>query len=175
VLLVIPSGQNVKDLGQSSNGFYKVQFDGVSGWAHSDFLTTTTGAGNPSITGTASTTTSVNFRKGPSTADQVIKVLPKYTEVEISQSTYDGFTYVEYQGQSGWIYSDFLAVHDEVPVETLKTTSALNLREEANTSSKVILVMPKGAKVYAGSQYANGFRMVTYNNSTGWAYEEFLA
>lgn len=53
-------------------------------------------------------------------------------------------------------------------------TSALNLREMPNTSSKVLKVMPQGAKVTAMAQSENGFRSVVYGEIRGWAHEDYL-
>ena len=35
--------------------------------------------------------------------------------------------------------------------------------------------MPAGAVVQIGDQSANGFRLVSYNGTGGWAYEAYLA
>ena len=57
---------------------------------------------------------------------------------------------------------------------TLKATAALNLRSGPSTSHKVRLVIPKGAHVFDHGNVKNGFRQVTYNNTRGWAYAQYL-
>jgi uncharacterized protein YgiM (DUF1202 family) len=54
------------------------------------------------------------------------------------------------------------------------TTTALNLREEANATSRVLAVMPKGAKAFRGDVIANGFLGVTYKGISGWAHMDYL-
>jgi uncharacterized protein YraI len=57
----------------------------------------------------------------------------------------------------------------------LKATVNLNLREQPSTSAKVIVVIPKGAKVALVSGKAkNGFRHVSLKGATGWAYGDYL-
>jgi len=174
ILLVIPKGALAYDLGTSKNGFIKVEYDGVAGWAHGKYLTSTTAVNAPVIIGISNTTRSVNFRSGPSMSHEIIAVLPKYTQVDLSDTVQTGFTFVEVDGVSGWIYTEYLAGLGVQPT-FLTTTSALNLRSQPNTGATVILVIPQGASVEAGDQKSNGYRMVTYKNDTGWAYEAYLA
>jgi hypothetical protein len=62
VLLVMPGGATVKDLGSSKNGFINVEYQGTAGWAHGAYLVPTNSDLAPPITGEAVTTSSVNFR-----------------------------------------------------------------------------------------------------------------
>jgi len=57
---------------------------------------------------------------------------------------------------------------------TLITSSALNLRSGPGTSYKVRLVIPKSAHVFDHGNVKNGFRQVTYNNTRGWASDQYL-
>lgn len=54
------------------------------------------------------------------------------------------------------------------------TTSALNLRASASTSSKILLTMPQGAKVIVQST-SNGWSKVTYNGTEGYASADYLS
>src|SRR4051794_5860322 len=52
---------------------------------------------------------------------------------------------------------------------------ALNLREQPNTSSRVLAVMPNGARVHVkGDGQQDGFVPVTYGEQEGWAWAEYL-
>ena len=55
-----------------------------------------------------------------------------------------------------------------------RTTTSLNLRASASTSSKVLAVMPKGTVVGVTGSAKNGFLPVTWNGTSGWAYEDYL-
>lgn len=55
-----------------------------------------------------------------------------------------------------------------------RTTTALNLRAQANTSSKVLAVMPKGTVISVTGNGKNGFLPVTWDNKSGWAYEDYI-
>ncbi len=50
----------------------------------------------------------------------------------------------------------------------------MNLRAEPSTSARILTVMPSGARVMLLDGYSNGFRKVSYNGLTGWAYTAYL-
>ena len=54
-------------------------------------------------------------------------------------------------------------------------TTDVNLRSRSNTSSAVILVVPKGAVVTLNGRRENGFEDVSYQGSAGWIYADYLA
>jgi uncharacterized protein YraI len=181
VILVMPKGAAVEYLSESKNGFMKVAYQGTSGWAYADYLEVTNGGSDdpPVVLGYAVTTSSVNFRSGPSTGHDILKVLAKGTQVEYTDLERYGFRYVVYKGQGGWIYEDYLSFggsgNDDYPAD-FKTLSSVNLRAEPNTNAKVITTVPAGAIVtdYDGVM-ANGFRGVDYKGKVGWIYDAYLA
>jgi uncharacterized protein YraI len=107
VLLVIPKGAVVSDLGTSQNNFVKVKYNGKTGWAHMDFLGPTN-ATKPVWIGTGKLTSNVNFRKGPSTNDQVIEVLKKGRVIDITDGLWEGFRYVSVDGRNGWVFDEYI-------------------------------------------------------------------
>ncbi len=116
VILVMPDGARVQLTGESSNGFLGVVYQGASGWAAARYLDTGTGAAEqPSSSlptgsggGSATTTTALNLRAGPSTADQVLVVMPAGASVELSGDQQNGFLGDIYNVQRGWAYGDYV-------------------------------------------------------------------
>ena len=176
IILVLPQGAKVQDLGGNKNGFRQVSYKGTEGWASLSFLVVDGGQGaDPVISGTAVTTASVNFRSGPSTGHKVLRVLAKGTRVETSLTVQSGFRYVIQNGLAGWVYDDFLAVEGDSPPEgTLVTTTALNLRAEPSLSAKVLTVMPSGSRVKPTGQGSGQFAEVVYGSLKGWAATAYL-
>jgi uncharacterized protein YraI len=175
IILVMPKGVTVTNLGAVKNGFAKVSYKGTEGWASLDFLIATYGSQDPVLLGSAITTTAVNLRSGPSTSNQVLRVLAAGASVQTSDTVKNGFRYVVHDGLAGWVYDTYLkAGEDSPPAGTLVTTTALNLRAEPNTNAKILTVMPEGTKVTpTGKGYA-GFVQVVYGNLTGWAAGAYL-
>jgi len=175
VMLVIPSNTVVSYLRESKYGYYKVRYESTVGWAHADFLEETdAGEEIPVPVGTARTNDTVNFRNGPSTSARVIQVLPPNTKVDVFDIWRNGFRMVGYAQVTGWIYADFLGVQSGPLGGYVRTTTTLNLREEPNTSSRILAVMPKNAQAFRGDQIANGFLGITYNGIFGWAHMDYL-
>jgi SH3-like domain-containing protein len=177
ILAVMPANTLVANLGQSSNGFSKVQYNGIVGWAYSSYLTDV-GGGQPEYTwlGDAKTTSAVNFRNEPSTSGGIIYVIAQGKIVTISDWVENGYRFVDAQGSRGWIYDDYLApVDEETGPLNFKTTTAVNLRANPSTSAKIKMVVPAGKTVIDYDLVmSNGFRGVDYNGNVGWIYDAYL-
>jgi N-acetylmuramoyl-L-alanine amidase len=177
VLAVLSKGTVVGYLGERKNGFLAVSHNGQSGWAYESYLEWVDDTNpDPVIIGTAIVAASANFRSGPSTSHQVLHVLAKGTEVQITDTVQNGYRYAVVGGQAGWIYDSLLAPAGGEGPGVFFTTAAVNLRSKPSTSSSVITVVPAGAKVLDYDfVMSNGFRGVDYNNGTvGWIYDAYL-
>jgi uncharacterized protein YraI len=181
VITVMPQGAQVSVTGEAQNGFFPVVYNGKSGWAFGTYLSI--GAGT---TGSATTTTDLNLRVGPSYSDRVILVMPQGATVTLTGNSQNGFVSVAYQGRDGWAHSSYLSdgggssseaapAASAAPSDTARTTSALNLRSGPGTGNSVILVMPSGATVSVTGGAQNGFYPVTYNGRSGWASGAYLS
>lgn len=165
--------------GGSANGYrwYKVRVlaTGKEGFVAASLLSAPDGGtgSDPIIIGSARTTTNVNLRSGPSTSNQVLRVVAAGATVQISNTVRTGFRYVIHNGLAGWIADQYLTTGSSSG-ETFTTTAALNLRAEPSLSARVLLVMPEGATVQAGSRGSGQFRQVTYKGTTGWAATAYL-
>jgi SH3-like domain-containing protein len=178
ILAVIPVNTLVRNEAQSSNGFFKVSYDGKTGWAFADYLEGFTGDDNADVNwiGDAQTTAAVNFRYEPTTSSAVIVVIAKGKTVEISDWVQNGYRFVDAQGATGWIYDDYLGPVDQGsgPL-SFKTTTAVNLRSNPSTSATVLKVIPAGKTVIDYDLVmSNGYRGVDYNGTVGWIYDDYL-
>jgi hypothetical protein len=61
-----------------------------------------------SITQQADITQDVNFRKGPSTNDEVIRQLKQGDKVTLTGEVSGGWTQITHNGEKGWVSSEFL-------------------------------------------------------------------
>jgi SH3-like domain-containing protein len=176
VLAVLPKGTIVGYLGDLENGFYGVSYNGQSGWAHGDYLEWVADSNpEPVIIGSAIVNSSANFRSGPSTSHQVISVFAKGTRVDITDTVQNGYRFVVSGSLVGWIYDSLLSPEGGEGPGVFFTTAAVNLREKPNTSSKVIKIVPAGAKVLDYDfVMSNGFRGIDYNGTVGWIYDAYL-
>jgi uncharacterized protein YraI len=196
VKLVMPAGSRVDIVNRSQNGYWKVVYQGVRGYAHGDYLDVGGGSssgggggGNVSTggrTGSASVLSSLNLRAGPSTSDRVLAVMPTGATITLTGESSNGFLKATYNGTTGWAYADYVGTSgsagdspDADPgsgnAGSASTTSSLNLRSGPNTSSRVLLVMPSGASVTLTGESSGGFLGVTYRGTSGWASSTYLS
>lgn len=195
VKLVMPAGATVEIVNKSQNGYYKVIYQGVRGYAHGDYLRIGSSGGSNGggtsgggATGGARTTSSLNLRSGPSTSDQVLLVMPPGASVSLTGQSSNGFLELTYQGTTGWASSSYISTSGgggnsdggstdpgSGDAGTAYTTSSLNLRSGPSTSDRVLLVIPSGAAVTLTGTSQNGFSGVTYNGTRGWASSTYLS
>lgn len=185
VLRIVPSGATIGVSSTVQNGFRYVSHQGLTGWMADAYIGSGSGNGDggsqpdPTISGEAWTITAVNLRSGPSTSNQVLRVVPTDAKIGVSTTVQNGFRYVSYQGQAGWMADAYISFSNGNgnggPVPAYQTTTAdLNLRAEPSLSAKVLLVMPTGSKVTPNGALSNNFAQVKYNGTTGWASIDYL-
>jgi uncharacterized protein YraI len=116
VILVMPGGAQVNLLGESSNGFVKVTYNGSTGWAYGTYIQTggsSSGSNSGSNSASGGTATifdgALNLRSGPGTGYGVLLVMPNGATVTLTGETSGGFSKVTYNGTTGWAYSGFLS------------------------------------------------------------------
>ena len=192
VILVMPAGASLKITGSYNKGFYPVRYQGTKGWAAADYLTAGGGSSSGSdgggsvsnsATGSATVTSSLNLRAGPSTGDAVLAVMGAGAVVTLTGQASNGFVSVNYQGTDGWAYESYLGAGgdasapsvDSGPSGSAYTTTSVNLRSGAGTSYSVITVVPSGAAVSLTGSSSNGFYSASYNGSNGWLYASYVS
>jgi uncharacterized protein YraI len=125
----------------------------------------------------ATATDDLNLRKGPNLGDAVLLVIPAGSTVlrAVSGDT-NGYAPVTYGGVAGWAATAYLVGGGfDGGLAELTVTADLNLRAGPSLGDAVLRVMPAGSTVLRGDQVVNGFRLVTFQGTTGWAFEEYLA
>jgi uncharacterized protein YraI len=88
---------------------------------------------------------------------------------------------VSYNGEFGWVHSDFLIMDYEgeadIPVSTGMgtATTTVNLRAGAGTGYEVLAVVPEGASIelYAGP--AGSWARVRYDGQFGYIHSDYVA
>lgn len=190
VLAVMPAGATVTLTGQNANGFSSVVYNGASGWAFAEFLSSGGAPAPPPSpapgAGSAIVTSSLNLRAGPSTGDAVLAVMPGGATVTLTGENSNGFSGVVYNGTTGWAFAAYLSTSGAPapnpnpnpppnPGGSATTTSSLNLRAGPSTVDAILLVMPAGAAVQTTGAAQNGFYPVIYNGTSGWASGDYLS
>lgn len=184
VLLVMPSGASVSTTGSTQNGFSQLTYQGTTGWASSQYLSSDPQSSSSSGTVISNAWViggSLNLRSSASTSSSVLLVMPNNAQVGVTGSPQNGFTPVRYNGTNGWASSQYLSSTQAGSNSGTVISNAwviggsLNLRSSASTSSSVLLVLPNNAQVGVTGSPQNGFTPVRYNGTNGWAYSQYLS
>lgn len=148
------------------------------------------------VVGSMSTTDALNMRSGPGTGYTIITTVANGNTVEIMGDPQNGYYPARYGGNKGWMHGTWLtgsgsstpaptpAPSEPAPAPggssnlgpgvNARTTTRLNLRTEANTSSTIITTLVNGATVSITGEAQNGFYPVQYGQNSGWMHGEWL-
>ncbi|MGD9711406.1 MAG: SH3 domain-containing protein [Thermomicrobiales bacterium] len=177
VILVVPQGGVVTDLGTFQNNYRKVSYKGSTGWVSMDYLIVSDGGGNVpgDFVGGSKTISAANLRSGPGTNNSVLRVVPAGAVVQTSLQTRNGFRYVSHNGLAGWIFDELLVAQpDGESPNSLTTTAWLNLRAEPSLSARILKVLAPGTLVSNLGQGSNGFVKISSGQTVGWASAAYL-
>lgn len=108
-LAQIPLGQAVSYLGDAGNGFYKINYDGLIGYALAQYLSSQ--SPNSARYGTVvNCRQSITLRVAPSVQAEEIIQMPLGARVRFLGSAANDFYKVEYQGMTGYALRAYIAL-----------------------------------------------------------------
>ena len=188
VITTLSKGTTVAVLNNSSS-WYKVSVNGKEGYVSGEYLTGTTATNVALGTGTVKCSSSVNFRSAPNTSSTSYGELKNGTKVNVVGVS-SGWYKVPYNGKTGYIHTDYstlasssagtaIAPSNTVTsttgtAGTVKCSSSVNLRSEANTSSSILAELKNGTAVTVVST-ANGWCKVTCSGKTGYIKQDYVS
>jgi uncharacterized protein YraI len=193
IIAEIPAGASLEVTGYSSNGYFPVNYNGRSGFAHGAYLMA---GGGSAVSGGGATGAArvidgaLNLRSGPGTSYPVIAVMPGGSPVELTGESGNGFLGVVYNGTRGFAFADYLSASGasgedsgsagsvpvgDTTVGSATVTSALNLRSGPGTAYPVLIVMQRGAGVELRGDPQGGFHPVAVAGMRGWASGDWLS
>lgn len=169
---------------QQNANWVEISFNGKRGWVSSQFVTiskkTQTASPSPSGTKTGKVkATSLNVRNKPSTSASTIGSLKKHASVSITGT--DGeWLEIRFNGQRGWVHSDFISTETEKQPEKTGqtgkvTASSLNVRSSGSLNGKVIGSVAKNTEVTI-LESANSWLHIQYSgNKKGWVSSSYVS
>lgn len=106
----IPLGASVSFVEQAENGFYKVIYNGTTGYALASYLAPEAGGGSEagSRMVVVNCKESITLRKTPSTRGEEFCQIPLGAEVEYLGTAENGFYTVKYNGFTGYALASYL-------------------------------------------------------------------
>lgn len=127
--------------------------------------------------GGATTTTAVNFRKGPGTGYGIIATLPAGAQVVVSSESGGGWSKVVYNGTTGYISSDYLKFADELTGSFGTGTinaSYVRMRSTPGTDGSILGTYNAGTAMTV-TGVNGGWYQVSYNGVTGYVRSDYMS
>lgn len=179
---------------EKQGSWYKVVLNGKEGWIYADYVKESSSNGTLASRSSANGVVigrSVYVRKGAGASYSIITSLKRNASVKVLGKSSNGwYQVVLSNGVQGWMSGQYLKVSGTVStISSSSTTSSrgsvssvpgwvianggLSLRQEANTSSQRIKVIPNGSQVTIISD-KNGWYQIKWGNYSGWAYAKYI-
>ena len=109
-LAQIPLGQAVSYLGDAGNGFYKINYDGLIGYALSQYLSSQSPNNSARYGTVVNCRQSITLRTAPSIHAEEIIQMPLGARVRFLGDAANDFYKVEYQGMTGYALRAYIAL-----------------------------------------------------------------
>ncbi len=204
-------GDTITEVESYDDGWSKVEYKGESGYVKTEFLEAAPEAEEPEApapeegeeteepeeteeegSGQATAqnrethvTDSVNVRTEASTESSRVALAYKGDAITEVESYDNGWSKVEYKGQTGYVKTEFLEQGDapadqeqsgEAVAQNRQTRvrDTVNVRTEASTESARVALAYKGDQITQVESYDNGWSKVEYKGQAGYVKTEFL-
>jgi len=200
-LSVLYGGEGITRTGICDNGWSRVDYNGSSAYIKSEYLTSVEPA-VPAVEEAEETTevvyatAGVNVRVAASTSSDIKGVLVIGASVTRTAES-DGWSRVEYNGETCYVKSDYLSsekpvvetpqqVQTEQPAqkpsgpavtdvdETVYATDGVNIRKSYTTSSDKIGSLAAGSSIRRTGKLDNGWSRVEWSGNVGYINSDYL-
>lgn len=158
-----------------SGAWYKVSYNGTSGYVHSDYLSLSgaTGGGE-STSGTNGSVkgSDVRMRSGPGTNYSILGTYQNGTALTIT-GTENGWTKVTIGGTSGYIRSDYVSGGGADSKTGYIKGTGVRMRSGASTTSSILGVYNTGTSMTITGESGNWYK-VSYNGKDGYVSKDYM-
>jgi uncharacterized protein YraI len=199
IVTTMPAGATVTVNGSPEGAFYPVSYNGMSGYAHGDWLSIGGGGSAPPVsgggpTGNATVTSALNLRSGPSTGNSVLTVMPAGASVTLTGESSGGFYGVVYNGISGFAHSDWISAGGSAPApapsnpgsgsapvgdtavgSATVTAYALNVRSGPSTGYSIVSTVTSGQVIDIMGDPQGGFYPMRAGGVKGWVSGDYIS
>lgn len=185
---VIAAGTSVTVTDKSDSSWYKVTVNGKTGYMFREYVklnnestgSTQTSSGS---TYSATTTAGVYLRSGKGTNYSTLALLPKSTTVTVTDTSSSGWYGVSYNGQSGYISSQYLALSESASsaesttstsTASAWTTAGVYLRSGRSTDSAAVALLNQYTPVTITDTSDSNWYGVTADGKSGYIYSKYV-
>ena len=176
----IPLGAAVSYIESAENGFYKINYNGKTGYSLASYLSTSKPSAGASYVAVPAQTTTYGYETYyvvNCKQSITLRTSPSTEAGEISAAS-NGFYYISYNGNTGYALASYLSsssggsYYDTCRVVNCK--QSITLRPGPDVDSGEICQIPLGATVSFVGTAANDFYEIYYMGNHGYALASYL-
>lgn len=185
VVTCLPRGTVVAVTG-SEVGWYKVSYNGYSGYMSADYLTLSASASANLGTGTV-TGNQVRVRSGASTGSSILAEVNKGTTMTVT-GIQDGWYKVSYNGTEGYVSGSYLSLGSSSSTTTSSAASSsspasgtgtitgnsVRMRSGPSTGNSILGTYNSGTTMTVTGTSGDWYK-VSYNGTEGYVYKSYLS
>lgn len=172
ILTTMPQGSKVI-VESSDNGWSKVIYNGIEGYACNDYLSASEAVSGSFGTGTI-TGSDVRMRSGAGTSSSIVGTYGKGTQMSVTGVNGNWYA-VNYNGQPGYVSSDYMSL-TSAPANNAGTGTAGNNNNNEANSGKTGSVIGTSVRMRSGpgtdydilGSYSNGVNVNVLGSENGW-------
>ena len=178
VLGGIAEGGTITQTGYTSDGWIQIDYHGTTAYVSADFVSKDKPVVVKSMSGTMYATTEVYVRNAPGTDGTILGSLSTGNTVSVSGYTNNNWIRITYNGQTGYVSSDYLSWN--APVTALGGTMYVtnvqaNVRSYYSTDASVLGTLGYGDDVTVTGYTPNNWIRISYKGYTGYVYGDLLS
>lgn len=151
---------------ETSGNWYKVTYDGKTGYVSADYVTLTT---DTTTTGVVNATT-LNVRKSASTSAEIVGTLKNGTVINLVSKSGDWY-YMTYGSLKGYVSAEF--IKEQALSGKVNANGGLNIRATASTSGAKVGALKNGASVTILSTSGSWY-YITSGSLKGYVYKTYI-
>lgn len=172
----IPGNTVVNVIDTSNSNWFKVTYDGKTGYVSSEYikLNTTANYGTGTVNATA-----LNVRTEPSLSSNIKTKLYNKQKVEIISKEGDWYK-IKINGGEGYVFSQYIKLDSDKSSSTTEnkvyqvTCNKLNMRKSPSTSSEKVGTLAKGAKVTLIKTEGEWFLIKDANGKEAYIHSDYV-
>lgn len=170
----VPLGAVVYDCEYYADDFTYVNYNGMAGYVLTEYITLgdeNIAEPDLSVKYVTNCNAEVSLRAEPTTESERLAWVPKGTAIE-ALGAKDGYFYVCYEGEYGYIFSDYLANIEYIGtyLGELTVSEPAIMYKEPDINFGELMTIPEGAVVENCYTAHNGYIWVCYNDVYGYVF-----
>jgi uncharacterized protein YgiM (DUF1202 family) len=183
---VLNRGDAVTITGKTSNDWYRISYNGKTGYVNSVYIKLDTAQEKITVTELSATgkvtgTPTLNVRSGAANTTDKLGVLDRGDQVTITGKTSNNWYRISFSGKTGYVNSVYITlVEEEFKVTGMTATGkvtasdSVNVRKGPGTSYASIGSVLSGKTVNITGKTDNNWYRITYGSSVGYVSADYI-